>query len=177
MLGRVVREVFKDSGRPAACGRAGATYVSGMKTDLMNFRATPLATVLVAAISLAGCATPEARIQRSPELFAGLAASDQQAIKEGRAALGFTPEMVKLALGDPDRITTKTDASGVNEVWRYTTYESDAGLYLYRGYYHRYHSYGDPFFPYYMNYSGRRDRDYLKVMFTGGRVSEIEEER
>jgi len=151
-----------------------------MKTDLTRFRTTSLAAVLVAAISLAGCATPEARIERSPELFASLAASDQQAIKEGRAALGFTPEMVKLALGDPDRISTKTDASGTSEVWRYTTYESDAGLYLYRGYYHRYslyHGYGDPFFPYYMNYPSRRDRDYLKVTFTGGRVSAIEEER
>ncbi|ATC62753.1 hypothetical protein CMV30_01535 [Nibricoccus aquaticus] len=148
-----------------------------MKIDLVHFRAASLVGVLLAAISLAGCATPEARIQRSPELFAGLTASDQQTIKEGRAALGFTPEMVKLALGDPDRITTKTDAAGVSEVWRYTTYESDAGLYLYRGYYHRYYSYGDPFFPYYMNYSSRRDRDYLKVTFTGGRVSAIEEER
>lgn len=138
---------------------------------------TALAAGLLAMIALAGCATPEARIQKSPELFASLAASDQQTIKEGRAALGFTAEMVRLALGDPDRVSTRTDASGTNEVWRYTTYESEGGLYLYRGYYHRYYCYGDPFFPYYLNYSGRRDRDYLKVTFTGGRVSQIEEEK
>lgn len=145
----------------------------------MSFKAAAAASGLLAVLALAGCATPESRIQKNPELFAGLAASDQQAIKEGRAALGFTPEMVKLALGDPDRVLTRTDASGVSEVWRYTTYESDTGLYLYRGYYHRhrYHGYGDPFFPYYMNYPSRRDRDHLKVTFTGGRVSSIEEDR
>ena len=145
-----------------------------MKTSIFNFRAVAGAISLTV---LAGCATPEARIQKNPELFASLAVSDQQAIKEGRAALGFTPEMVKLALGDPDRVLTKTDASGVSEVWRYTTYESEGGLYLYRGYYHRHYWHGDPFYPYYLNYAGRRSRDYLKVTFTGGRVSAIEEER
>ncbi len=145
-----------------------------MKTSIFNFRAVAGAISLAV---LAGCATPEARIQKNPELFASLAVSDQQAIKEGRAALGFTPEMVKLALGDPDRVLTKTDASGVSEVWRYTTYESEGGLYLYRGYYHRHYWHGDPFYPYYLNYAGRRSRDYLKVTFTGGRVSAIEEER
>ena len=145
-----------------------------MKTSILSFNK---AVVVAGLVMLAGCATPEARIQKNPELFASLAASDQQTIKEGRAALGFTPEMVKLALGDPDRVLTRTDASGVSEVWRYTTYESEGGMYLYRGYYHRHHWYGDPFFPYYLNYSGRRARDYLKVTFTGGRVSAIEEER
>ncbi|MGC4074319.1 MAG: hypothetical protein QM760_17765 [Nibricoccus sp.] len=140
----------------------------------------PLVAGLLATLFLAGCESPKTRIQKSPELFSTLSASDQQLIKEGRAALGFTPEMVKLALGDPDRVTTRTDASGVSEVWRYTTYETDGGVYLYRGYYHRYYNgwYGDPFYyPYYMSYPSRRERDYLKVTFTGGRVSSVEEER
>jgi hypothetical protein len=148
-----------------------------MKTDIGPIHKGVVTAGLVALLALAGCATPEARIQRNPELFATLAASDQQTIKEGRAALGFTPEMVRLALGDPDRVTARTDASGTNEVWRYTTYETEGGLYLYRGYYHRYYHHRDPFFPYYMNYSGRRDRDYLRVTFSGGRVSAIEEEK
>ena len=148
-----------------------------MKTDLVRFRKLAFCAGLLTAAVLSGCATPEARIQKNPELFASLAASDQQAIKEGRASLGFTPEMVRLALGDPDRVVTRTDASGTNEVWRYTTYETDGGVYLYRGYYHRYYCYSDPFFPFYMNYAGRRDRDYLKLTFTGGRVSSIEEEK
>jgi hypothetical protein len=173
-----MRESLRVRGdRGAACGRFFARYGTHMKTDLLPFHKAVATAGLVALLGLAGCATPEARIQRNPELFASLAASDQQTIKEGRVALGFTPEMVRLALGDPDRVTTRTDASGTNEVWRYTTYETDGGVYLYRGYYHRFHYYGDPFFPYYLNYSGRRDRDHFKVTFSGGRVSAIEEEK
>ena len=148
-----------------------------MKTKLFPFNKTLAVAGAVFALGLAGCSTPETRISRSPELFASLSAADQQTIKEGRVALGFTPEMVKLALGDPDRVWTRTDSSGVSEVWRFMTYESDAGVYLYRGYYHRHYFYGDPFFPYYLNYPARRERDYLKITFTGGRVSAIEEER
>jgi hypothetical protein len=141
-----------------------------------------LAAVLLAVAVFTGCTSPKTRIKKSPELFATLSASDQQLIKEGRAALGFTPDMVKLALGDPDRVSTRTDAMGVSEVWRYTTYETDGGVYLYRGYYHRYYTgYGGAYspypFPYYMDYPSRRDREYLRITFTGGRVSAIDEER
>jgi hypothetical protein len=122
---------------------------------------------------LAGCSTPETRIQGNPQAFASLSPGDQQLIRDGRVAVGFTPEMVRLALGDPDRIYTRTDANGVNESWSYTTYESDAGVMLYRGYYHRY--YCDPFYyPYYSSYPSRRSREYLKIVFVGGRVSSIE---
>lgn len=130
---------------------------------------------VTALAALAGCATPESRIHRNPEVFAGLPAADQQLIREGKVALGFTPDMARLALGDPDRKLTRTDVNGTSEIWRYVTYETDGGVYLYRGYYHRY--YADSFFPYYLNYPGRSERETLKVTFTGGRVSAIEEDR
>jgi hypothetical protein len=135
----------------------------------------PLLLLCAALAFVAGCATPEARINKSPEAFAKLSVADQQLIREGKVAVGFTPEMVRLALGDPDRVTTRTDASGVNESWSYSTYETDEGVMLYRGYYHRY--WCDPFYyPYYMSYPSRRTRDYLKVVFVDGRVSLIESE-
>jgi hypothetical protein len=148
-----------------------------MKMKRIRLKSGIIPALLLLAAGFVGCATPEARINKNPELFASLSASDQQTIKEGRVMLGFTPEMVKLALGDPDRVSTKTDASGTSEVWRYTTYETDSGMYLYRGYYHRFYGYGDPFFPYYLNYAGRKDRDYFKITFTGDRVSMIEAEK
>jgi hypothetical protein len=135
----------------------------------------PALIAALALLTLAACSTPERRIGRNPEFFASLAPADQELIKKGRVALGFTPDMVKLALGDPDRLLTRTDSSGSSEVWRYTTYESDSGIYLYRGYYHR-HYYGS-LFPYYLNYPDRLKRDYLKVSFKDGRVWAIEEEK
>lgn len=133
---------------------------------------TSLLAVLIVAFA-AGCATPEARIKKDPAFFASLAPNDQQLIREGRVAVGFTPEMVKLALGEPDHVFTRTDANGSNESWSYTIYETDDGVLLYRGFYHRY--WGDPLFPYFLDYPVRREHDYLKVVFAGGRVASIEQ--
>lgn len=131
---------------------------------------------LAALLLAAGCATPEARIKRNPDVFAQLSAGDQQLIREGKVALGFTPEMVRLALGEPDRRLERTDASGTSESWSYTTWEGPDGMLLYRGFYHRYYGWGDPYFPYYLTVPGRREREYFKVVFTGGRVSAIEQQ-
>lgn len=125
---------------------------------------------------MAGCSTPATRIEKNPELFNQLSQNDQQLIREGKVALGFTPEMVKLALGDPDRIFQRTDASGTSESWSYVTYEGPDGMLLYRGYWHRYYGWGDPFYPYYLSYPARREHEYFKVVFTGGRVSSIEQQ-
>jgi outer membrane protein assembly factor BamE (lipoprotein component of BamABCDE complex) len=132
--------------------------------------------IACAALAVAaGCSTPQARIKQSPEAYAKLSATDQQLIREGKVAVGFTPDMVRLALGDPDRISTRTDASGVNEAWSYATYETDEGVLLYRGFYHR--QWCDPlFYPYYASYPSRRTRDYLKIVFANGLVSVIEQQ-
>ncbi|MFT3782371.1 MAG: hypothetical protein QM790_10180 [Nibricoccus sp.] len=136
----------------------------------------PLYLLFATLALLAGCSTPESRIDENKELFSKLAPNEQQLIREGKIAVGFTPEMVKLAMGDPDKIYTRTDANGVSEAWSYTTYETESGVLLYRGYYHRY--WHDPFYYpyYYMSYPSRRDREYLKIIFSGGRVSVIEQQ-
>ncbi len=128
---------------------------------------------------LAGCNTPEARIKREPALFASLTPADQQMIREGKVAIGFTPEMVKLAVGEPDRMYTRTDTNGTSESWSYTTYESNGGVFLYRGFYHRDYCYGNSFYPYFMSYDGgsRRERETYKIVFTAGRVSMVEQQK
>ena len=143
-----------------------------MKTLLTFF-------ALVAGLALlAGCSTPQSRINQNPAVFGRLTPEQQQLIKEGKVALGFDAAMVKLALGDPDRIHERTDASGTSEVWSYVTYEGDDGLILYTGYYHRYY-YGlsDPFYPYYLAYPTRREHTHFRVIFREGKVVVIEYEK
>src|SRR5687768_13634383 len=74
-----------------------------------------------------GCSTPETRIRKNPELFAQLAPEQQDLIRRGQVAVGFNAEMVRLALGEPDRYTTRTDQDGMSEVWHYVTYDAPEG--------------------------------------------------
>jgi hypothetical protein len=140
-----------------------------MKTRLSFF------SLLIGLVLLAGCSTPESRIAKQPELFNRLTPDQQQMIREGRVGIGFDMDMVKLALGDPDRIRERRDSSGTSEVWSYVHYEGGDGMLLYRGWYHR--GWGSPFYPYYLDVPGRRERSRDEVVFRDGRVVSVEQER
>lgn len=134
-----------------------------------------IVTLLAGGAMFTGCSTPESRIAKQPELFERLTPEQQQMIREGRVGIGFDMDMVKLALGEPDRVRERTDASGTNEVWSYITYEGSDGVMLYRGFYHR--GWGSRYYPYYMNVPGRRERSRDEVVFRDGRVVSVERER
>jgi hypothetical protein len=144
-----------------------------MKTILSVF------ALAAGMILLAGCSTPQSRINDNPAIYARLTPEQQQLIKEGKVAIGFDMPMVKLALGDPDRIHERTDANGTSEIWSYVTYESDDGALLYTGYYHRYFYGlgGGPFYPYYLAYPSRHEHTRFRVVFREGRVVLIENEK
>jgi hypothetical protein len=133
--------------------------------------------VLALVVWLAGCASPDSRIRANAAIFDGLPPHQQQLIREGRVAIGFTPEMVYLAVGEPDRRWARTDADGRSEVWTYTTYESESGAHLYRGWFHRYYGAPDPLYPYYLDHGSRKAREYFKVTFREGAVVLIEEDQ
>lgn len=132
-------------------------------------------TLMAGLVALAGCSSPETRIAKQPELFNRLTPEQQQMIKEGRVGIGFDQDMVKLAIGEPDRMRERLDASGRSEVWIYTNYESPDGMILYRGWYHR--GWGGPFYPYYLNVDSRRERSRDEVVFRDGKVVSVEQER
>jgi len=131
-------------------------------------------SVLMMAVALfSGCSTPDARIKRSPEVFASLTPEQQALVKEGKVAIGFSEDAVLLAVGEPSRKWSRTEAAGVSELWSYTTWENGYGHPLYQGFYHRYYA---PSAFYYSDFPARREHEYFKVVFKDGRVVAIEQD-
>ena len=134
-----------------------------------------LAGAACAALWLGGCGTPEARIQKHPEIIGRLAPGQLELIKQGRVGVGFNMEMVRLAVGEPDHVRMRTTPDNrSNEIWSYATYESRDGHPLYRGLYHRYFLSGNPDYPYYKNFPERREKDSFRLVFRDDKVISIE---
>lgn len=147
-----------------------------MKTRIISL------SLIIAALVIAGCSTPAMRIKHNAELFASFSTADQELIKQGRIAIGFTPDMVKLALGEPDYIARKITKAGETVTWRYRGYDAsiDYGFYGYWGgpYYSvrpRYWG-GYGWGGYYGN-APSAVSDYLRVTFRHDRVVEINQLR
>lgn len=84
-------------------------------------RSLPLAAVALFLV-LSGCTTPRTpaeRIERDPERFAQWPADVQQRVRAGEVDVGFTGEQVRMALGDPDDVSSRTTREGQTEVWTY----------------------------------------------------------
>ena len=122
---------------------------------------------------LAGCVNPQHRIEQNPAAFARCTPEQQELIKQGRVAVGFDEEMVKLAVGDPDKIYERIDAGGKSETWVYTIYQGYDGMMYYRGWYHRGFGPGG-FYPYYLDYPNRQELERLRIVLRGGKVESVE---
>lgn len=151
-----------------------------------------------AALLLGACATPQSRIERSPDSFQALTAEQQALVKDGKIAIGFSEDAVKLALGEPQRVTQRTDEKGRSTIWRYVEYDNSgagaafggfygAGYYPGFGGFGGFGAYGRPiglnggfFGPGLTTIYGGRGRgaeiDRMRVVFVDGKVSAIEEE-
>ena len=74
---------------------------------------------LALALALAGCSTPDSRIEKNSAAFASYPPTAQAKIRAGEVEIGFTGEMVTLALGKPDRVLRRQTAEGESAVWIY----------------------------------------------------------
>jgi hypothetical protein len=84
----------------------------------------PVPAILAAAfpalvLALAGCSTPQSRIEKNRAVFSGFPTAVQEKVRAGQIDVGFTPEMVALALGEPARKATRKTEAGEAEVWIY----------------------------------------------------------
>ncbi|MBS0663936.1 MAG: hypothetical protein JSR48_11785 [Verrucomicrobia bacterium] len=90
----------------------------------------PLMLIVLGVIAglLAGCSTIESRIKEKAPAFAALDATTQAKIQRGVVELGYTPDMVYMALGAPEERHERKTPKGLTEVWSYqSTREEFAG--------------------------------------------------
>ena len=78
-----------------------------------------LSSFVLAAALLAACSTTDSRIRDKQVVFDQLPPQAQQQIRAGQVDLGFTPDMVEMALGKPDHVYSRTAVEGSTEVWGY----------------------------------------------------------
>jgi hypothetical protein len=67
----------------------------------------------------AACSTPQSRIAKDQAAFDRFPVDMLEKIRAGRVDVGFTPEMVRMALGEPDRQFARKTGAGDTEVWSY----------------------------------------------------------
>ena len=141
---------------------------------------TTVAGVGMLLLLAAGCATPASRIRRDPELFASFPPEVREDIRRGQIDIGYSPLMVGMALGRPDRILDRVVQGARLEIWVYSEaryapgYGPAPAAYWYRdsrgplrrGYNWTWLDLGQPV-----------EFEALRVEFAGNKVSAIERAR
>ncbi len=141
-----------------------------------------LTTLLLASlVVLTGCQTVDSRIKEKPDVFAQLDPATKDKIKQGIIELGYTEDMVYLALGAPDLKRESISAAGKTETWIYNTYYDRYDGSAYVGY-HR-SVYFDPYLRAYRMYYRpafadtyvQNKEERIRVVFKGGKATVIEQ--
>lgn len=130
---------------------------------------------------LAGCQTVESRIKEKPEVFASVDKATQDKIKQGVIELGFTEDLVYVALGAPDQKRETVNANGKTLTWIYNTYYDRYDGSVYASY-HR-SVYYDPYLRAYRMYYRpifadtyiQEKEDRIRIVFQDGKVTMIEQ--
>ena len=130
---------------------------------------------------LAGCQTVDDRIKEKPEVFARLDAATKDKIKQGIIDLGYTEDMVYLALGKPDQRRESLTAAGKSTTWIYNTYYERYDGTAFAGYYRS--LYYDPYLrsyrvyyrPMFADTYAQEKEERIRVTFTNGKVTSLEQ--
>ncbi|MDB6093661.1 MAG: hypothetical protein JWM32_1223 [Verrucomicrobia bacterium] len=147
----------------------------------MKFR-NFLPLVLLALLA-AGCSTIDSRIKEKSATFAGLDAPTQEKLRKGRVEVGYTKDMVYIALGQPDERKEHVTGQGQTETWIYTsTYDEYAGT-AHVGYRRRFvrdsrsgatYVYLEPVFS---DVYQELTEETIRIIFKDGRVEAMEESK
>lgn len=142
------------------------------------FRTIALATSLG---FLAGCQSIESRIQEKPEVFYKLDRETQDKILQGIIDIGFTEDMVYMALGKPDQKRESVNENGRATTWIYNTYYSRYDGTQMVGYYRsvyydpRLRSYRLYYRPAFADTYRDEVEERIRIVFKDGRATSIEQ--
>jgi outer membrane protein assembly factor BamE (lipoprotein component of BamABCDE complex) len=149
----------------------------------MQYRRTSLALLsLLVLLAFTGCQTVDTRIKEKPTVFASLDKTTQDMIKQGIIGIGYTEDMVYLALGSPDQIRESVTTTSRTVIWIYNSYTS-----YYDGIYGMGYGYGYgypyPFYRPYAYYYGppygggyhTEKEERIRVTFDSGKVTAIDQ--
>jgi hypothetical protein len=73
-------------------------------------------------LALAGCNTIDRRISEKQDVFNRLDLQTQAKVRQGTISIGYTPDMVYIALGPPSAKQQKAIAEGDESIWIYKAY-------------------------------------------------------
>ncbi len=135
-------------------------------------RAT-LAFILITGVTLfaGGCSTVQSRISSHRAAFESWPPHVRQMVSAGDVDVGFTVEQVRVALGEPDAVFSRTAPEGHSEVWSYRDRGPHFGIGVGVGSFHGSNAYSTG-----VSVSGpARPDEKMRVIFDpAGRVSAIE---
>lgn len=137
-----------------------------------------VSTVAVVVLCLAmGCSTPASRIRQNQTLFNTYPSDAQRKIQQGQIDIGFTRDMVDMALGAPNRTYHRKTATAEITVLAFTRFEAvrdrqrieaDVRFRDANGTYRTVHDWV------WVDVEHRNEYDRLRVELTNGKVSAIE---
>jgi len=133
------------------------------------------------ALFVSGCSTVDNRIKEKSAVFASLDPQAQARLKQGLIDIGYTMDMVYIALGKPDEVREKTSVKGQNTTWIFKNYWQEYQGSTVVGY-HRYVYYDATAKAYRVYYEPVRTEIYrarseerTRVTFVDGHVTAIEQ--
>jgi hypothetical protein len=135
----------------------------------------------LAALVLAGCSTVESRIEEKAAVFNALPAETQSRIQQGLVDVGYTQDMVYIAMGRADRVVERASAAGTETVWIYNNYYQDYQGTQFVGYQraiyfdHRIKAYRVYYQPVRADIYADRTEEVARIVFKDGKVTSIEQ--
>jgi hypothetical protein len=87
-----------------------------------------VAFCMAVAVASAGCSTTGSRIRDRQAVFDEYPEHVQQNLRAGVIEVGYTPEMVFIALGEPDRKSEVVTGEVVSQIWTWWTRSPGIGF-------------------------------------------------